>query len=71
MNIDNELSCVDLVRAAIKIHELCSIRATKDCKNCIFYGSHGFHFCKVNFPYDWEIEELSDWLKEHESEGIK
>ena len=71
MNIDNELNCVDLVRAVIRIQELCSIRATKDCKNCIFFESYDDYCCKLRSPCEWGTGSLNKWLKEHESEETK
>lgn len=71
MNTDNELNCVDLVRAIIRIKELCSIRATKDCKNCLFFESYDDYFCKLRTPCEWGTDSLNKWLKEHESEETK
>ena len=68
MNTDKELNCVDLVKAVIRIHDLC---AKRDCMNCIFCESYDYHFCKVNFPYEWGTDSLNEWLKEHESEETK
>ncbi len=68
MNTDKDLNCVDLVRAVVRIQELCSKRG---CKNCIFFESNSAHFCKVNFPYAWDTDSLNKWLKEHESEETK
>lgn len=64
MNIDKELNCVDLVRAVIRIHELCSKRP---CKNCIFSKGFDNLLCTIEYPLHWKIDSLNKWLKEHES----
>lgn len=75
MNIDKEQNCVDLIKAVIKIHTICNSKST--CGKCVFWKSRRVindlpRGCIINdFPYDWEIEELSNWLKEHESEETK
>ncbi len=60
------MNCVDLIKAVIKIHTVCNSKSM--CGKCVFWKNR----CVINdFPYDWKIEELSNWLKEHESEGLK
>lgn len=71
MNNDKELNCVDLVLAVTRISRLCSIRATKDCKNCIFRDISEYHYCAINYPTEWNTSNLYKWLKEHESEETK
>ena len=68
MNTDKDLNCVDLVRAVIRIHELCSKRP---CKNCIFFENHNYLGCQMDYPIHWKINSLIKWLKEHESEETK
>lgn len=64
---NKELSCVDLVRAVIRIQELCSKRV---CNNCIFFENYK-HRCKIEYPIHWETDSLNKWIKEHESEETK
>ena len=75
MNTDKDLNCVDLVKAVIKIHNICNSKSM--CDKCVFWKNRIvinalLRGCIINdFPYDWEVEELSNWLKEHESEETK
>lgn len=68
---DKDLNCIDLVRAVTRISRLCSIRATKGCKNCIFRDNSEHHHCAINYPTEWNTRNLYKWIKEHESEGTK
>lgn len=68
---DKGLNCIALVRAATRISRLCSIRATKVCKNCIFLNDSEYHYCAINYPTEWNTRILYKWLKEHESEETK
>lgn len=67
----NNVNCIELVRAVIRIHELCAIKATKDCKGCMFFETYDDYCCKIRSPCEWGIDSLNKWLKEHESEGEK
>lgn len=69
MNIDNELNCVDLIKAVIKIHNICNSKSL--CGKCVFFKNSPCGCIINDFPYDWKIEELLNWLKEHESEETK
>lgn len=70
MNTNKDLNCVDLVRAVIRVQELCSNR--KNCKGCIFdldvmcCGS----FCAIGAdPYLWRLNNIKEYLNTHNEES--
>lgn len=68
MNTDKDLNCVDIVRAVIRIQELC---LKGHCKNCIFLENDAGYFCALRYPFKWKTDRLNKWVKEHESEETK